>query len=156
MSPSGLPAQDYVTDYVTGTISGSHLYIDLDSPEEPLLVQGRFALRYAIPVLVPPGTAIIPGLFVSERGQTMTGRECWDYLQKRFQLHPRADVLGITPEGAPVQFWVRTLDFGAAVQVWAYSDPPEKVPIVQLTVIYASDVAYTALPDLVKRYLPRG
>jgi hypothetical protein len=156
VSSARTPEPRYITDQVTGTLSESALYVDLDLPtDQPILARGTFAIRYAIPVLTPPGIVIIPGLFVSERGQMMTGRECWDYLQTRFQLHPRADVVGIKPDSEPVQFLVRALDFGADIQVLAYSDPPDSAPIATVSAVFASDQAFAMLPDLLKRYLPR-
>jgi len=151
-----MPAPVYIVDQVRGTLSGSTLYLDRDAPADSNPIRGEFVIRYAIPVLVPPGISLIPGLFVSERGEMLTGREAWDYLQKRFQLHPRADVIGSLPDGVPLQLLVRALDFGASMQAFIYRDPLPAAPLAALSLIVASDEMYAGLPDLLRRYVPRG
>ncbi len=155
------PVPIYIAEQINGTIVDSTLYIDCQMPPgAPITAQGALLIRYALPALAPPGAAIIPGLFLTERGQVLTGREAWDYLQLRFQLHPRADIIGQTPDGNAVQHLVRELDFGAVVRVFAYAaaanaDSASVTPLAELETLCASDSAFETLPDLLKRYLLR-
>jgi len=150
----GLLSPEYFEDRVDGQIVGQTLYVGGERLSDIVAVSGGFVIRYAIPALVPPGALIIPGLFVAERGGILRGLEAWEYLHKRFQVHPRADVIGQTPNGQPAQFLVRELDFGVPVRVFAYADPPGNQPLAELKALQATDAAFQSLPDLLKRYLP--
>ena len=160
---SPVPDPVYIEDRITGTLaisakrSGGMLYVGVELPADIQIVQqGALVIRYAIPLIVPPTDWIIPGLFISERGELLTGHECWDYLQTRFQMHPRADVIGLNANGMRTQALVRELDFGAAVRVLAYTDPPKSMPLTELKTLYVTDGMLDSLPALLKRYLPRG
>ena len=94
--------------------------------------------------------------FISERGAMLTGRDCWDHLQTRFQMHPRADVIGLSLNGLRAQVRVRELDFGAAVRVLAYTDATNVRPVAEVKTLYTTDTLNDTLPELLKRYLRRG
>jgi hypothetical protein len=158
-----VPEPAYVEEHMTGTLValngnvGAALYVGLDSPSDsPVVTRGALVIRYAIPLITPPGNAIIPGLFISERGGILIGRECWDYLQTRFQMHPRADVIGLTVNGSQAQALVRELDFGAAVRILAYADPPNAAPLAEVKRLYTADSLADGLPELLERYRPHG
>jgi hypothetical protein len=160
---SPVPEPEYVGERVVGTLTtlvegmDCALFIGVNSPLDARIVtHGTLVIRYAIPLIVPPTDSIIPGLFISERGGMLTGRECWDYLQTRFQMHPRADVIGLNVNGLRTQALVRELDFGAAVCVLAYTDPPGVTPLAEVKSLYTTDAMADSLPELLKRYLPRS
>src|SRR5262245_52256870 len=77
------------------------------------LVAGPLIVRYALPLLEPASEAVIPGLFAAEKGGMLVGREAWDYIQRQFQVHPRADVVGLGIDGSPKDVFLRQIDFGA-------------------------------------------
>lgn len=160
MSPARLPDPQPVEDAVMGTITAAgQLLIGLPPPADTAVIHnGPCLIRYAIPLIVPSTDALLPGLFLSERGQTLTGREAWNYLQSRFQMHPRADVIGWDVQGHRQQVLVKALDFGAVVRVLAYADQEkaDNVPLVELSALLTDDATYSTLPELLKRYLPRG
>ena len=160
---SRVPEPILVEELVTGTLAaiavgvGAALFVGLDPPANtPIILHGSVVVRFAIPFIAPPAEAIVPGLFISERGGTLTGRECWDYLQSRFQMHPRADVVGVNLRGVQSQALVRELDFGAAVRVMAYTDPPDAAPVAEVKVLNCADAIVDELPELLKHYLRRG
>ncbi|MHB8625651.1 MAG: hypothetical protein ACYDBJ_07085 [Aggregatilineales bacterium] len=158
-----VPEPEYVEERVDGTLTtrvegmDCALYVGIDPPPDArIVIQGALVIRYAIPLIVPSTDAIIPGLFISERGGMLTGHECWDYLQTRFQMHPRADVIGLNLNRLRAQALVRELDFGATVRVLAYADPPTVMPLTEVKTLYTTDAMAARLPELLKRYLPRG
>jgi hypothetical protein len=167
-----IPDPEYITETVNGTLyplaaphGGGLLLVigvpdpnwlaahalpapaDPDSGAPPPITatySGPITLRYGIPHLIPPGETLIPGLLAGERGGFMTGREAWDYMQARFQMFPRADVVGIKPDGRAVQVFLRELDLGAPVQVYAYPDPATLTPLGRVNGVWRAADA----PDL--------
>ncbi len=117
------------------------------------LLNGSLTIRYAIAMLMPPNEAIVPGLFAAEKGGMLVGREAWDYLQKHFQVHPRADIVGIRLDGKKAQALVRELDFGVPIRVLAYESTDRLVPFKELKALVVGENA-PPLPDLLAKYLP--
>src|SRR5437764_9876201 len=70
----------------------------------------RLFVRYGISLLSPPGDVIVPGLFAAETGGILVGRAAWNYLWSHFQVHLRADVVGLRLSGTRAQVFVRDLD----------------------------------------------
>ncbi len=160
MSPTRsakIPDPEYITETVTGAIvktpEGVRLVIPGGGESDPF-ARGTFAVRYAIPLIVPPSIAIVPGLLVGERGGALVGREAWDYLQAHFQVHARADAVGLMLDGTRGQYLVRELDFGVPVRVFAYADPSALTPLAELHDLQVAKTDRATLPDLLKRYLP--
>src|SRR5258706_14563193 len=97
-----IPDPDYIAEAINGSVyvlpGGTILVIGTPSPElsaqHPVLF-GDITLRFGLTLLVPSGDVLIPGLLAAEKGGILTGREAWDFLQRQFQMHPRADVVGI-------------------------------------------------------------
>ncbi len=151
-----IPDLEYVADQVEGTIyrlsDQTVLLIGLTNSTLTEVAQGTFTIRYAIPLLTPATQAIIPGLFVGERGGTLVGHEAWEYMQNRFQMHPRADVIGLLLEGTRGEYWIRDLDFGARVRVFVYATAQDTTPLIELTGYRSAEG--TQVPELIKRYLP--
>jgi hypothetical protein len=121
------------------------------SDQQPIL-RGALVARYALPLLQPPTDAVIPGLFAAEKGGMLVGREAWDYIQEHFQMHPRADIVGLHPNGTQAQVFLRELDFGAPVRVLLYDGPTATVPGAEAQALYMGDNA-PPLPDLLSKYL---
>ncbi len=118
------------------------------------VVTGALTIRYAMPFIFPATEAVVPGLFAAEKGGILVGREAWDYIQGHFQLHPRADVIGLRPNGQQAQAFLRELDFGAPVRVLAYDRPDSTTPRAELSALVIG-VDAPAVPELLARYLPR-
>lgn len=118
---------------------------DLVRPHGPLVV------RYALPYLNKE-RAIVPGLFASEYGAMLVGREAWDFALSHNNLHPRADLLGFTTDGTEAEVMLRELDFGRGVEVWAYATPDERKPLTRLVAYWAKrELGSSAL---LANYLP--
>ncbi len=152
-----IPDPEYINDEVTGTIYDFDqkpiLALDSVTLKGAIISQGAFVIRYALPKLSPASQAVIPGLFFGERGGALVGREGWQYMQDRFQMHPRADVIGLNLDGSRAEVWIRDLDFGANVRVFAYQSLQETTPLTELFGFAAADGI--AVPEYIRRYLPQ-
>jgi hypothetical protein len=115
-------------------------------------LSGSLIARYALPLLDPPTDAVIPGLIAGERGGILVGREAWDYIQKHFQVHPRADVVGLYLDGSPAQHFLREIDLGATVRVLIYDSETAKVAAAEVDGLVAHNIE--SLPELLTKYLP--
>lgn len=151
------PDPEYINDSITGAIfkEGDRYSLALDNltlSGEPI-AQGEFLLRYGIPTLSPPIRWVMPGLMVGERGGAFIGRKAWDYMQERWEHHPRADVVGLDPEGEKKTYFLKELDLSAKVRVYAYRNATDTIPFCLLDSYIAPDDA--ELSELMAKYLPR-
>jgi hypothetical protein len=117
-----------------------------------ILFSGAVIVRYGLQTAVPPTRYLIPGLFVGERGGAVVGQKAWTYLQERWTHHPRADVVGIDPAGKQAQYFLKELDFGTPVHLFAYPDQTNHVSLGEIVEIIG--IAGAALPDLFMAYRP--
>ncbi|MBX3083158.1 MAG: hypothetical protein KF716_16115 [Anaerolineae bacterium] len=116
-------------------------------------IAGTVVLRYGLSLQTPSTNAIIPGLFVSEKGVALVGREAWDFMLAHFQLYPRADVVGFrVSNGAPLQVFLRELDFGTPIRVFAYESVDISLPPAEITQVRFGDAA-AELPELLTKYI---
>jgi hypothetical protein len=115
-------------------------------------LSGSLIARYAIPLFDPSTDAIIPGLIAGERGGFLVGREAWNYIQKHFQVHPRADVVGLYLDGSPAQHFLREIDLGATVRVLIYDSETAKVAVAEVEALVAN--GNELRPELLTKYLP--
>lgn len=150
------PDPEYISETLTGAIykqEERHLLAvgGVILPGE-LVAQGALTLRYAVPTLNPPIRWLIPGLLVGERGGAFTGRKAWDYIQERWEHHPRADVVGLDPSGVKQTYFLKELDLAATVRVYAYPKVDSLVPLCLLDAVVAPPDF--ELPELAAQYLP--
>jgi hypothetical protein len=155
-----IPAPELVGDTLTASLyaldAGVALVLGTPPPLPPealLRRPGPLTIRYALPYLQREA-AIVPGLFASEYGAMLVGREAWDYAMNHYVLHPRADILGLRSDGQQDQVMLRDLDFGREVVVLAYDSPDARVPLAQLAAYWTGPDA-PPLPDLLVEHLPR-
>jgi hypothetical protein len=109
-------------------------------------------LRFAFaPALA--GQPLIPARVVDDRGLEIAAPEAYTWIESRGTLFPRADVIGLTPAGQPVQCFVKELDLAAPPAVYA-ARSAEEFPGFPLALVLAADDA-PALPPLLARAVPR-
>ena len=113
-----------------------------------IITQGDLVIRYGIEVQRTPD-AILPGIFIAESGAIKTGRDAWEWLWNKFQLYPRAEVIGVTSGGQPAHLYVRDLDFGYPPRVVVYDAADDGIPLASITQMITSGDA----PELLARYL---
>ncbi len=158
--PLRIPPPEYIGETVSGAVydlpGGMALLIGQPpaalADHEPLL-GGTVTVRYGIPMSTPPTDVVVPGLFVSEMGAALIGREAWDYMQRRFQMHPRADIIGLRMNGASAQVFLRELDWGAPVRVFVYDSAAARAPTAELKALVTGPEAPPP-PELLAQYLP--
>lgn len=156
-----IPDPEFIHEMVNGAVydlpEGSTLVLGTPHAEfasyAPSL-SGMLVLRYGISLLSPNTQALIPGLFVSEKGVTLVGREAWDFIMEHFQLYPRADIVGIKAYGgAPLQVFLRELDFGAPICIIAYESVDTSLVPAQINhVVLGANIQISELPELLRRY----
>jgi hypothetical protein len=161
MSPK-IPTPELIGETVNGAIyelpRGTVLVVG-ETPDSlanyKTVVAGLLMVRYALPLLEPASEAVIPGLFAAEKGGMLVGREAWDYIQRQFQLHPRADVIGLGIDGSPKEVFLRQIDFGAPVRVLVYNRLDATTPVAEVETLVIGK-ASPELPELLSKYLPVG
>ncbi|RMG88261.1 MAG: hypothetical protein D6712_03960 [Chloroflexi bacterium] len=139
--PERQPIHDIIQGYLLNVGEGKrHFALALNPPKITQNMQhGQFVVRYAIPYLGKPHYAIVPDLVALDYGDILTGEEAWNFLLKRSNLHPRADVLGYRNDGVDEQVTVKMLDLALPIQVYLYESVDTRIPICQLEAIIASE-----------------
>lgn len=116
-------------------------------------LSGTLVVRYGLSLQTPATQAILPGLFVSEKGVALVGDEAWTFILKNFQMYPRADVVGLRAlTGAPLQVFLRELDFGSGVRVFVYESVDVSLPPAEVSRLVLGEGA-AQLPPLLGKYL---
>ena len=158
---SEIPKPELIGDTLTGSLidgpDGLILALGDQTPEvAPSQVTrpaGPLTVRYAIAYLQREA-AIVPGLFATDLGDILVGREAWDFAQDETNLYARADIVGLRDDGQDDQVVLKDLDFGRPISVLVYATPEDRLPLGQLAGYWAApDV--TDIPDLLAQYLPR-
>jgi hypothetical protein len=68
---------------------------------------------------------LVPDKIVDDRGLEISAPEAYDWLEARGDAFPRADVVGQTPQGRPLQRFVKELDLAAPPLAFAARSPDE-------------------------------
>lgn len=155
-----IPAPELVGDTLTGSLirTDDGLVLALGSPppgvspERIARAYGPLTVRYAIAYLQREA-AIVPGLFASDLGEILVGREAWNFTLSQANLHARADILGLRDDGQEDQVVLKNLDLGRPITVLVYATPEDRLPLDRLDAFWAS--AGTEVPDLLAQNLPR-
>src|SRR5258708_26994489 len=114
------------------------------------MLSGSLILCYGLTMIIPAGEVIVPGLFAAEKGGVLTGYEAWQFIQKQFMMHPRADVVGLGLKGKVIQCLLREIDFGIPVKTLVYSSPDSTIPSATLDALYVGAEASDP-PELLTR-----
>ena len=128
------------------------LSADFEDTEQntiPLVKQGNFTIRYGIAYLGKPHLAIVPGLLALDYGEILNGEEAFDFILKKSNLYPRADVIGYRNDGIDDMIVLKWLDLAVPLHVLVYADAESSVPLAQInSVIVPQDAATESnLPD---------
>jgi hypothetical protein len=149
------PTPDYFYDSLNGTLWQQGQTIGLTPaplqppPNSTLLHAGDLTLRYGVDILQSPHI-LIPGYFETENGAVKVGKAAWEFMWAKWQLYPRADVIGLRSDGQAASLWVRNLDFGEPPRILAYSSADAETLLGVIQRLDSSpDVV---LPPLLERY----
>jgi hypothetical protein len=117
-----------------------------------LMAEGAFVVRYGLRILGKHWLSIVPGLVAVDYGTFLTGEEAWDFLLRKSNLYPRAEVFGFRDSGADDQMWVRQLDIALPPQVLLYADAEVTKPLARPAGWIGA--REDALPERMRTYLP--
>ena len=126
-------------------------FLALNPPDGAEIVARGVVIRYGARLLGKPFLSIVPGLIALERGEMMTGETAWEFLLKRSQLFPRAEVYGYTNEGKDEMKTVKWFDLALPPMVLAYADESATVPLAEVSALAG---AAGDFPARVVEYLP--
>ncbi len=150
-----IPERQPISDSFRGhvlKVEGTPLLLREALQAGELLATGDLTVRYAVGYLGKPHLAIVPGLIALDYGEMLTGEEAWEFLLKRSNLYPRADVVGYRNDGEDDMIAVKFLDIDQPVQALVYADPQAVRPIARPVALVAASIEGIA-PRLLE-YLP--
>lgn len=152
MSRPPIPERQPIGDAFTGTVIevGTSQALTPDAPGAVKTVySGVMIVRYGVRYLGKAHLSIVPGLIAIDYGTMLTGEEAWEFLLRRSNLYPRADVFGYRNDGRDDMITVKNLDLAQPVEVLVYTDASAAAPIAKPTALIA-DHAFSAPHRLVE------
>ncbi len=160
MSKTSIPERSPIGDVVDGAIIGledstqTALFVGSDVPANSILIaRGTLIVRYGIRYLGKPHLSIVPGLVAIDYGTFLTGEEAWEFLIKRSNLYPRAEVFGYRNDGHDEMMTVKTLDLAQPFEALVYSNATTTIPTARPSGVISE--ANTPLPLRVAELLPQ-
>ena len=146
-------AAPITVEAICAQVGAQHVLIFGEKPA------GRFVsfgppvyLRFAFaPAL--EGEPLIPARVVDDRGLEIAAPEAYRWIEARGALFPRADVIGLTPSGQPLQRFVKELDLAIPPVAYA-ARSPEEFPGLALALVLTGPSAALPLLGLLARAVP--
>jgi len=141
MSAPKIPPQNPVSDPFEGVLLrvDDHTLLAYNPPPNLEIIQrGIFTIRYGVQYLQKP-QSIVPGLIAVDYGEMLTGENAWNFLFKRSNLYPRADVVGYTNQGEEDMIPVKFLDLMRPVDVLVYKTEEDKKPLARVSGILTTE-----------------
>jgi hypothetical protein len=120
-----------------------------------VIYQGALIVRYGVRYLGKPRLSIVPGLIALDYGELLTGEKAWEFLMRRSNLYPRAEVFGYRNDGRDEMLTVKNLDLALPVEVLVYENDSAVTPIARPTALIADDNESANLPPRLLEYLAR-
>ena len=132
-----IPPRAPIGDSFGGALcrSDERYFLAMNPPDGVEVVARGVVLRYGARLLGKPFLSIVPGLIALERGEMMTGEAAWEFLLKRSQLYPRAEVYGYSSEGKDEMKTVKWFDLALAPMVLAYADESAVAPLAEVSAL---------------------
>src|SRR5690606_665860 len=132
-----IPPRAPIADSFGGALcrAGDRHFLALNSPAGAEIAARDVVIRYGGRLLGKPFLSIVPGLIALERGEMMTGETAWDFLLKRSQLFPRAEVYGYSNEGKDEMKTVKWFDLALTPMVLAYADDSATTPLAEVSAL---------------------
>jgi hypothetical protein len=148
-----IPPRAPIGDAFGGALcrSDEQYFLAVNPPAEAEVIARGVVIRYGARLLGKPFLSVVPGLIALERGEMMTGETAWDFLLKRSQLFPRAEVYGYTNEGKDEMKTVKWFDLALPPMVLAYADESATVPLAEVSALVG---AAGDFPARAVEYLP--
>lgn len=156
MAKQPIPARAPVGDAFAGVVLAvglARLLALAPADGASVVVSGALTVRYGIRFLGKPQLSIVPGLVALDYGDMLVGDEAWDFVTRRSNRYPRAEVFGFRNDGVDEMKYVKLLDLALPVEVLVYADAQATKPVAAPSAVIALPTA--ALPPRVLDYLPR-
>lgn len=116
-----------------------------------VIAKGTLTVRYGVRFLGKPHLAIVPGLIALDYGEMLTGEAAWEFLFKRSNLYPRADVLGYRNDGQDEMIVVKRLDLTEPLMVLIYDHSDAIHPLAETSALIGPSEHF---PPRLVEYLP--
>lgn len=150
-----VPERNPIGDHFAGVVlevAGKTLLALQPLAETTVLHSGDFVIRYGVRYLGKPHLALVPGILALDYGDMLTGEEAWDFLLKKSNLYPRADVVGYRNDGADEMLAVKWLDLALPLATLVYADAKAIKPLAQPVALIAADT--TGIAPRILEHLP--
>lgn len=150
-----IPQRDPIGDAYSGLIlqvGDDYLLASQPQQDATIAHRGDFVLRYGIGFLERP-LSIVPGLVVVDYGEAFVGDEMWDFLVKRSNLYPRADVIGYRSDGADEMTVLKKLDIMRPFDVLVYVDDAATRPLLRVKGFIGTPDEHATLAARTQEYL---
>lgn len=151
--PERAPIGDAFSGVIHQVDDDTQILSSMPLADVPILAQGQFVVRYGIRYLGKPHISVVPGLVAIDYGEMLTGEEAWDFLLKRSNLYPRADVLGYRNDGTDEMIVVKWLDMVLTPEVLIYADDSATTPLAKPVALIGE--APDNIPSRLSEYLPQ-
>jgi hypothetical protein len=153
-----IPEREPLADSFTGVVTevNSTQLLALQAVEGTQTTHtGIFTIRYGLRFLGKPHLSIVPGLVALDYGEMLVGDAAWDFITRRSNLYPRAEVFGYRSDGRDEMMYVKNLDLALPVEVLVYADASTTTPIARPAARIAPSEADALLAPRLLQYLPR-
>ncbi|GAB4522260.1 MAG: hypothetical protein OHK0046_34620 [Anaerolineae bacterium] len=159
MSRQRIPPRDPAGHVFTGSLleHDNHYFLALTPlPEATPVLSGSFIIRYGFRYYGKPHWAIVPGIVALDYGDMLTGQNAWDFVYKKSNLYPRADVVGYRNDGTDEMIPLKTLDIASPIAVLAYPDAHATTATAMIDAFIGpvSEADSAQLPPGLLDYLP--
>jgi hypothetical protein len=131
---------------------GAQLLATEEQPDSETLLAGTLIIRYGIRYLGKPHLSIVPGLVALDYGDILNGEAAWEFLLRRSNLYPRAEVFGFRSDGRDEMMVVKNLDLALPPEVLAFATDSDIIPAARPVGLIGGDLS--AVPLRIRKYLP--
>ncbi|PJF28215.1 MAG: hypothetical protein CUN53_01170 [Phototrophicales bacterium] len=152
-TPERLPVSDPFHGFAI-VADGAQLLATEKQHDSETLLAGTLIIRYGIRYLGKPHLSIVPGLVALDYGDILNGEPAWEFLLRRSNLHPRAEVFGFRSDGRDEMIVVKNLDLALPPEVLAFTTENDTIPAARPVALIGSNVS--AVPPRIRKYLPHS
>jgi hypothetical protein len=150
-APERIPVGDPFAGFVIRA-DGAQFLATEEQPDSETFHAGTLIIRYGIRYLGKPHLSIVPGLVALDYGDILNGEPAWDFLIRRSNLYPRAEVFGFRSDGRDDLVVVKNLDLALPPEVLAFAGESDTVPTARPVGLIGVDVS--AVLPRIRKYLP--
>jgi hypothetical protein len=150
-----IPPRNSIADAWTGVLSRADETDFVSASAQAgaeQVAEASFVVRYGLRIHGKHWLSIVPGLVAIDYGTFLTGDEAWEFLLKKSNLYPRAEVFGTRDNGVEDQMFLRQLEIALPPQVLLYTDAAATKPSGQPAAFLGDGAA--SLPERMRAYLP--